>query len=634
MKKIGFKKMLIFSVALLVGVSVSATSFVLYKKQKESLDESILHESQSYVAAKGAQIEILINEKVAGISKLAKEYENKVMNGSDEDMIDKAIFLANAMNVDSAVLAFENGKAFWNQTADTWPNHIYEKDVRSASWYQAGRNASSTTVTEPYLGAGDVYWITIINKIKDGAITADMTLAFLNDIVKNATDIPGSVAMIINQDTTFLASTSTAIKAGEKGDDVPWFKDVVRQVVSSEKAVVDYQLDGTNKILFAYQMKIGDKHWYFAIGLDTSVAFSRLNDFRNQAFIISMCAIVLSVIIAMFVISRMYSPIYRLRETIQGLSSGDADLTQRLVIDTDDELGQISAGINHFITRLQEMILQIRSATESLLSNSERLTEQSQYSSRILQSHLAETEQVVTAIEEMNAAVEAMAADAASTAQLTQEANKTGDTSRHVVKHSQDTVSALINEVERSATDVEKMSVETASINKILTVIGDIAEQTNLLALNAAIEAARAGEQGRGFAVVADEVRKLASRTKDSTAEIEIALENLLKGTQSVVTSMSNTKQRCQVAADGTREVALSLGAMTSFITDINSLSAQIASAAEEQRCVTMELSRNMNEINNIVVQLDSSGKQSLTEATELAHVGHQLASIVNRFKV
>lgn len=168
MKKIGFKQVLIISVALLVGVSVSATSFALYKKQKEALNESILNESQSYVAAKGALIETLINEKVAGISKLTKEYENKVINGSDEEMIEKAIFLANAMNVDSAVLAFENGKAFWNQTADTWPNHIYEKDVRSASWYQAGRNASVTTVTEPYFGAGDVYWITIINKIKDG----------------------------------------------------------------------------------------------------------------------------------------------------------------------------------------------------------------------------------------------------------------------------------------------------------------------------------------------------------------------------------------------------------------------------------------------------------------------------------
>lgn len=634
MMQLGFKRLLILSVALLVGISVSATSFVLYSQQKAALTESILKESQSYVAAKGAVIETLVNEKVSGIAKLTAEYKDKEITGTDEEMIDKTIFLAHAMNLDSAVLAFESGKAFWNQTADTWPNHIYAKDVRTAGWYQSGRNATATTVTEPYLGAGNVYWITIINKIKNGAITADMTLGFLNDIVKNATEIPGSVAMIINQDTTFLASTSTAIKAGEKGSDVAWFSNVVKQAVNTENAVVDYQLNGVNKILFAHQMKIGDKRWYFAIGLDTSVAFASLGDFRNQAIMISVSAIIISVLIAMFVISKMYTPIYRLRETIQGLSSGDADLTQRLRVDTNDELGQISAGVNQFIAHLQEMMLQIRSATDSLLSNSDRLKVQSQRNSQMLQSHVEETEQVVTAIEEMNSTVEAMAADAANTAHLTQEANQTGDESRHVVTRSQDTVSALINEVERSATDVEQMSSKTASINTILSVIGDIAEQTNLLALNAAIEAARAGDQGRGFAVVADEVRKLASRTKDSTAEIEVALDSLLKGTQSVVSSMANTKLRCQEAADGTGEVAVSLGSMTSYITDINGLSTQIASAAEEQRCVTLELSKNMNAINDIVVQLDANGKESLNEVAELANVGHQLSSIVNRFKI
>lgn len=634
MNRLGFKQMLIISVALLVGLSVSTTSFVFYNQQKTVFTQSILHESKAYVAAKGAVIEGLLTEKVNGIAKLTAQYRDKEITGSDEEMIEKTFFLANAMNLDSAVLAFETGKAFWNQTADTWPNHKLARDVRTTSWYQDGRNASATTVTEPYMGAGNVYWITIINKIKGGAITADMTLGFLNDIVKNANDIPGSVAMIINQDSTFLASTSSAIKAGEKGLEVDWFRDVVKQAISEEDAVVNYQLNGVDKIFFSHRIKAGDKNWYFAIGLDTSVAFARLAEYRNQAIMISVASIVISVLIALFVISKLFHPIYRLRETIQGLSSADADLTQRLAVNSNDELSQISEGVNQFISHLQEMMLQIRSATESLQSNSVRLKSQSQRNSQMLQLHLAETEQVVTAIEEMNSTVQGMANDAANTAQLTQQANETSDKSQHVVARSQNTVSALIAEVERSAHDVEKMSAETASINTILSVIGDIAEQTNLLALNAAIEAARAGEQGRGFAVVADEVRKLASRTKDSTGEIEAALGSLLKGTQSVVTSMSNTKQRCQEAAEGTGEVAVSLNSVTAFITDINNLSTQIASAAEEQRGVTHELSKNMNAINNIVVELDASGKQSLSEAEELANVGQKLASIVNRFKV
>lgn len=270
----------------------------------------------------------------------------------------------------------------------------------------------------------------------------------------------------------------------------------------------------------------------------------------------------------------------------------------------------------------------------SLQQNADRVKSQSQQNSQILQSHVAETEQVVTAIEEMSVTVASMAQDAAETADLTQQANQSSVTSQKVMQRSQNTVSALITEVEQSSTDVEKMSAETESINTILSVIGGIAEQTNLLALNAAIEAARAGEQGRGFAVVADEVRKLASRTKDSTEEIEGALGSLLKGSQSVVGSMATTKQHCLEAASETGDVAESLEAMSSFISNINHLSSQIATATDEQRSVANELSHNMNLIREMVGQLDANGKQTMSDAEDMAKVNDQLVTIVNRFKV
>ena len=158
------------------------------------------------------------------------------------------------------------------------------------------------------------------------------------------------------------------------------------------------------------------------------------------------------------------------------------------------------------------------------------------------------------------------------------------------------------------------MASQTDGINTILGVIGDIAEQTNLLALNAAIEAARAEDQGRGFAVVADEVRNLASRTK-TTEEIEAALASLLEGSQSVVSSMESTKRKCSQTAEGAGEVATSLDVMTQFVTNINELSTQIATAAAEQSTVTQELSRNMTAISDIVGELDSNGKYALEEA-------------------
>lgn len=635
MKNLGLKKLLLLSVILLVSSSVSISSYILYLQEKETLTDSIMRESGGYVAAKAAVIETMIGEKVSGINKLAELYKNKQFEGTEQKIIAQTHFLANAMNLGSAVLAFETGDAYWNVSTATWPNNKYGGDVRAESWYQDGRQANDVTVTDPYLGTDKQdYWITIIERIKGGTISVDMTLDFLNDIVNQSNDIPGATAVIINHDTTFLASSSNAIKLGEKGTSFSWFKDAVLEATSKENAAIDYDIDGKEKILFSQRIKAGDKNWYFAIGLDKSVAFAKLEESRNSAILITIVATLISVIIAFTLIQILYRPILALKETVIGLSSGDGDLTQRLKVESNDELGEISQGVNQFIENLQKMMLEIQGATQTLQSNVGRMREHSERNSTILQNHVSETEQVVTAIEEMNATAESMAKDAANTASLTQQANDTSLESRDKVHQAQNTVSALIQDVDQSTDDVAKMTEETQSINSILGVIGDIAEQTNLLALNAAIEAARAGEQGRGFAVVADEVRNLASRTKASTEEVEVALDRLLKGTQSVVDSMDNTKARCQETASDTGNVETSLDTMTHFVNDINDLSTQIATAAEEQSSVTHELSRNMSAISEMVGELDTNGQQALTEAEDISAINDQLSAIVNRFKM
>lgn len=635
MKQLGLKNLLILSVMLLVGLSVSISSTILYMQEKETLTDQIILSGQEYVAAKAAIIETKINEKVGGINKLADIHRNKSLTGTEQEIIDKTHFLAGAMNLNSAVIAFDDGNGYWNQSNNTWVNNKYNGDVTQTAWYQAGRNAPDVTVTDPYLGTdGKEYWVSILEKVDGGVITVDMTLAFLNEMVKESNDIPGSTSIILNQDTTLLATTSQLVKAGDKGTDYSWFKESVLNTVNNESAMSEYTVNGQDKIFFSHRIHAGDKNWYFAIGVDKSVAFAGLIESRNNAILIAVLATLISVAIAYVLVQLLYRPILALKATIVDLASGDADLTRRLKVETNDDLGQISSGVNQFIENLQHMMLEIQDSTSVLQSNVERMMEQSERNKDILQNHVSETEQIVTAIEEMNATADAMASDAANTANLTQQANETSSESRRIVEQSQDTVSALIADVDQSAADVQKMSEETQGINTILSVIGGIAEQTNLLALNAAIEAARAGEHGRGFAVVADEVRNLASRTKDSTIEIETALENLLQGTQAVVTSMDNTKVRCQETADGSGNVAESLSTMTNFVDEINNLSTQIATAAEEQSSVTQELSRNMTAINDIVGELDTNGQKVLTDAENITEVKNQLVTIVSRFKL
>ena len=187
--------------------------------------------------------------------------------------------------------------------------------------------------------------------------------------------------------------------------------------------------------------------------------------------------------------------------------------------------------------------------------------------------------------------------------------------------------------METAVNDVQSINGQAQKISSILTVIGKVAEQTNLLALNTAIEAARAGKQGRGFAVVADEVRSLAARTKESTEEIEQAIDSLLRGSQQVVKSMDDTKQPCQKTATSSEEVSQSLNTLIAFIGDISALSTQIATAAEEQSCVTKEVSRNMSAISEIVHGLDKSGQDSLENTASIEQTNNALVNIVSRLK-
>lgn len=635
MKQLGFKNVLLISIIALVAISVSASSYVSYIKQEETLVEIITAANEEYVAKQALLIENQLGEKVSGLSKLAAKFQREEVTGTPESFIELTKVMAGAMNLNSSVIGFENGDGYWNQTAKSWPNHKLDGDITERSWYQLARNSPGTAMTEPYLGAGsDIFWISIVEKIKNGMISVDMQLGFLNEMVKNATEIPGAVAMIMSQDTTILASSTEAIKSSEKATAYPWLREVANEAVSNVSNVKHYMFDGKDKLLFSHQINIADKRWYFAIGVDNDVAFASLAEAKYSAIISAFIATIVSVVVAFLVLQALYRPILALRQTIDGLSQGNGDLTQRLEVTTKDDLGEIANGVNKFIESLQHMMLEIRGVTNDLNENVDKLKDQSQRNSVILQNHVSETEQVVTAIEEMNSTAESMATDAANTAQLTNKANEAGSSSKQTAMQAQSNVSELVSDVEVAAENVQQMSSETDGINTILGVIGDIAEQTNLLALNAAIEAARAGEQGRGFAVVADEVRNLASRTKTSTEEIETALGSLLKGSQSVVESMDVTKSRCEQTAEGAGEVVESLETMTNFVTEINDLSTQIATAAEEQSSVTQELSRNMTAINDIVGELDSNGKQALDEASNIDNVNSQLIEIVGRFKL
>jgi len=344
--------------------------------------------------------------------------------------------------------------------------------------------------------------------------------------------------------------------------------------------------------------------------------------------------IVLSFMLASWVVSVIVKRVTALKDRIDMLSTGAADLTSRIDISSNDELGDISHSVNDFIMYLQSMLIEISDASKHITKSINQLKIQSDQNNQALLIHSSETELVVCAITEMSATSEAVAQSATETSINTKKANDQALLSKEVVVEASNNVVALVGEVYTASLSIKTMSDNTQKIIKVLAVIGEIADQTNLLALNAAIEAARAGEQGRGFAVVADEVRSLAARTQSSTAEINMILDTLDSDAANAVTAMEVTKASCERTAENTVRVTDSLDTMTNFIIEINDLNTQIATASEEQNVVSEEISRNMNNIHQMVQALQKSEKETVDSTQNLSSVNAELAALVAQFKL
>jgi methyl-accepting chemotaxis protein len=507
-------------------------------------------------------------------------------------------------------------------------------DPRTKPWYQEGKRSNSLIYTNPYNDATTgALMVSIGKNAGEGVVLADILLDSLSNTVSDI-DMLGAIAMMMTDDMTVLASSSNVVEVGTKLTDYTSLTNIANKARGTAHTIVDYDMNGVDKVMFTQTIKYGDKQWYLLVGLDKSIVFAALAEAQNQFIILTVICLLVSVLVTLFILNVVYRPILALKETITGLSDGNGDLTQRLEVKSLDDIGQIALGVNQFIEHIQSLMLKIESASTELRDNVQLLEHRSDKNNQMLTQHVQETEQIVTAIDEMNSTAETVAQNAGETAQSTKVASDIGVFSLDAVNDAQVKVNELVSEVENTSSSLESMSEETKGINTVLTVIGEIAEQTNLLALNAAIEAARAGEQGRGFAVVADEVRALASRTQDSTEEIEQALTRLLSVNENVVQSMDKTKLTCSQAFNNTEKVGANLNDLTEHVTGINDLSVQIATAAEEQSSVTQEISRNMNALNNIVNELNRNGEQALVQTSDISRVNEQLIAIVDTFKL
>ena len=311
----------------------------------------------------------------------------------------------------------------------------------------------------------------------------------------------------------------------------------------------------------------------------------------------------------------------------------DGDLTVQIKLHARDEMSEIANQFNLMTEKFAALIQQVFSAATQLSTAAEEVSAVATDNAKNVDLQRQETDQVATAINEMTATVQEVASNAGSASEAANSANIETEAGKSVVENTAQSIAQLAGEIENASGVIKTVEQDSATIGSVLDVIKGIAEQTNLLALNAAIEAARAGEQGRGFAVVADEVRTLASRTQASTSEIEEMIGKLQSGSKNAVTVMETSQQRAQEGVEQANKAAQSLDAIASAVATINDMNTQIASAAEEQSSVSEEINKNVISISDISAQSATSAEQATESASAMAQLSAELQTLVSQFK-
>ncbi|MDD2055373.1 methyl-accepting chemotaxis protein [Pseudomonas putida] len=347
--------------------------------------------------------------------------------------------------------------------------------------------------------------------------------------------------------------------------------------------------------------------------------------------LVALVAAVMTVLLAWLLTRSIVAPLGRALQVAETIAAGD--LTQPVKVDGKDEPARLLAALSTMQGSLRKTIEQIAGSATQLASAAEELSAVTEEASRGLQQQNNEIEQAATAVNEMTAAVEEVARNAVSTSEASQQSNLAAREGRDRVVQTVDAIQSMTHDVQSTSVLIEGLAAQGRDIGQVLDVIRAIAEQTNLLALNAAIEAARAGEAGRGFAVVADEVRALAHRTQQSTREIEQMVAGIQNGTGEAVQSMQTSNQRTQSTLEMARAAGVALEQITESINMINERNLVIASASEEQAQVSREVDRNLVNIRDLATQSAAGANQTSAASHELSRLAVDLNAMVARFR-
>ncbi|ERT17260.1 chemotaxis protein [Pseudomonas putida SJ3] len=623
-KSLRFSHKILLAASLIVILAFSL--FTLYNDYLQR--NAIRADLENYLAEMGASTSTNIRNLFDGRIKLV---ENLAQNIAQNPTNAETLMGQNAL-ISSFLTTVYLGKVDGGFSVRPDAKMPDGYDPRTRPWYKDGMNATGATLTEPYIDmTTNKMVIGILSKVSSsvGVVGGDLALDGLVQIINSLNFGGMGYAFLVNDQGKILVHPDQDLVMKSLSDLFP------QHTPKLTGELTEVQSEGQTRLLtFTPITGLPSANWYIGLSVDKDKAFSMLSTFRTSAVIATVVAVVIIIGLLGLLISVLMQPLHTMTRAMEDIAEGEGDLTKRLRIHNHDEFGILGTAFNRFVERIHSSIAEVSSATEQVNEVALRVISASNSSMTNSDEQSNRTNSVAAAINELGAAAQEIAGNAAQASQHASSARLLAEEGQQVVERNIAAMNRLSDLIVSSSGHIETLNNKTVNIGQILEVITSISQQTNLLALNAAIEAARAGEAGRGFAVVADEVRNLAHRTQESAQQVQTMIEELQVGARASVETMDQSQRHSQDSVQIANQAGERLDSVTVRISEIDGMNQSVATATEEQTAVVEAINMDINEINMLNQEGVENLQATLRACSDLEQQAGRLKHLVGSFRI